>query len=280
MGYTTAQAKAILDVTSATSGQFANGTETGMDQLSNSTFFVTYTAIQPTGTGVIDPFLTIQFQNQQSGYNSDTLPLDTKRPQFTDPVTLGKIGTTDIGGVTYLQFLLDVDQVANGPISLNQVQFFTSNADVGDASYTLLGAEDGTGPTQIGGKDARISFTNATEVFRLNNQQNTAGSLATNYEIQVDSGHGNGSGDMFLYVQKSLFGTDDNAYVTLFSQFGTPSGTFDSNASFEEWAFREGSPDTNPHVDSPEPATLAMALTGLLPLAIAGVRQRRRRLSA
>jgi len=278
LGRSMAQGKTVLDVTptaftSLTQMSTAGGAAT------SSQFIVTNTAIQPTGTGVIDPFLTIQQTGQERGYNTDVSPspLDTKRSGggFTEAIQLGHIGSVNIGGVDYLQFLLDVNQSGNGPISMNQVQIFKSLADLGSSSPSLTEATQGTGATGVDGNDAIIDFkTSGTEVFRMNNLENDGTSLDKNYEVQIDSGHGSGSGDMFLYVQNSLFGSDPNAYVTLFSQFGHPNGTYESNAGFEEWAYRQ---NLTPFTVTPEPATVATALSGLIPLGLAGLRRVYRR---
>jgi len=273
--HASAHAKIVLDVT-PTASTTASGTDT-----SGSGFIVTNTAIQPTGTGVIDPFLTIQETGQERGFNTDVgEPLDTKRSGggFTRAIQLGEIATVQIGGVEYLQFLLDVNQDSNGPISLNQIQFFVSPADVG-SNYSLTEATQGIGTDGTGGNDAIIGFgPSATEVFRMNNLENNGTDLVTNTEIQIDSAHGSGSGDMFLYVQSSLFGTDLKSYVTLFSQFGRPNGTYSSTAGFEEWAFVQGSGPTVQPV--PEPATMALVLSGLIPFGILKFGRLRRRSAA
>jgi len=234
---------------------------------SGSGFVVASNEVQPTGTGVINPFLTIQQNGFERGFNTSIgLPLDTKRSGggFTRAIQLGDIASVTIGGTEYLQFLLDVNQVANGNLSLNQVQIFTSPADLGNSSFTL---------TEASPNNAAILSFGATnnEVFRLNNFQNNGTDLATNTEIWIDSGHGSGSGDMFLYVDASLFGSDPNAYVTLFSQFGRPSGTFDSNDGFEEWATRQSN---TPVQSVPVPPAIFMLLSGA-PLLLLGFRRRK-----
>jgi len=270
VSHSSARAKVVLDVTTSSPGSVTATAALG------GSFTVTYTETQPTGTGVIDPFLTIQLKDYERGYNTDASPepLDTKRSGggFNRAIQLGDIQSVSLGGVGYLVFLLDVNQAnGNGPISLNQVQFFVSPADVGGTGFSLAEADQGSGNA---GSDALIGFSSATEVFRLNDPQNNGTDLATNKEIQVAGGHGSGSGDMFLYVQSSLFGNDPNAYVTLFSSFGSPTGIYPSSAGFEEWSYRRGDPSIS---SAPEPGTLAMAITGLGALGFAGLRRRKAR---
>jgi hypothetical protein len=263
-------AKFILDVTPTTSTTLSGNAVTG------GSFIVANTTIQTTGTGVIDPFLTIQQNGHESGFNTDIgTPLDTKRSGggYTRAVQLGELATVTVNGVAYYQFQLDVNQSANGPISLNQVQFFVSPGDLGASAFNVTTASQGTGPDGVGGADPVISFTDpATLVFQLNNAENNGTSLAANTEIQIDSGRGSGSGDMFLYVQASLFGNDPNSYVTLYSQFGRPSGVYDSNAGFEEWSFLQG-PGTNA---VPAPPSVVLALIGLAGTGLGYVGRRRR----
>jgi len=270
---TPAHAKVLLDVTATGS------TATGLDRNGNS-FLVANTAIQPTGTGVISPFLTIQQTGQERGYNTDgTEPLDTKRSGggFTRAIQLGQLSTTVINGVQYLQFLLDVNQTANGPISLNQLQFFTSPTDLSAGSTSLTEATNETSPG-VGGNDAIIDFSTkgGTEVFRMNNLQNNGTNLAMNQEILVDTGNGSGSGDAFFYVRSSLFGTNLNSYVTLFAQFGHPNGSYESNSGFEEFSYRAGNGPT--FQATPEPSTLVMAsMAGLMGLGAIWRKRRSRR---
>lgn len=274
-----ASAKVILDVTPTATTIDGNTDPRATAQIGGA-FVVASTEIQSTGTGVIQPFLTLQTNNnhldQERGYNtnapSSQLPLDDARTPsaFVRAVQVGQLQSVTIGTTSYIQFLLDANQVSNGTISLNQVQIFLSSADPLD-NYSLQEA-DST-------HDAVISFptVSPTEIFRLNDQQNNGTDLTTNKEILVDSSHGSGSGDMFLYVRSSLFGTDTTKYVTFFSQFGVPTGGFTANDGFEEWATRTGTflPPQPPPV--PEPSTLASAMVGLFVAGLVARRRSRRR---
>jgi len=258
----TAQASYVVNLTTEGANQVTSAS--GVADL-GGTYLAASTAIQPTGTGYIDSFLQIKQTGNERGYSTSSgTPLDNLAPnQFNHSIQLKDIATVTIGGVVYRQFLLDINQ--NGQtdfnISLNQVQFFVSGGDVG-TSYTLQDATD----TQ----NAVINFSNATEVFRLSNRSALS---ATSAEIQVGASQGSGFGDMFLYVKSSVFGTDENQYVTLFSQFGKPTGAYSSNAGFEEWA------TVNPGVNPvPAPVGLVLALSGA-PFLLAG-RVIRRKLAA
>jgi hypothetical protein len=232
---------------------------------SGSQFIVSYSAIQPTGTGNIDPFLRVQATNsdQEQGFNTDVgTPLDDKGGPWTHSVQVGELGSQTIGGVQYAKFLLDANQVGDGPVSLNQVQFFLSSSDLGSGSFNVTGPSSTT--------NAVISFPGATQVF----QMSASATSGTGYEVQVASGHGSGQGDLFLYVPIALFGSDNNAYVTMFTQLGDPPATTNAtNDGFEEWSVLGGG-----HVlPTPEPTTIIPALMGLVPLAWVGVRRYRRR---
>jgi len=277
LAHSSASAKNVLDLGVGVTATINSTAKIG------GGFVVSTTDQQPTGTGVIKPFLTVQQKGNERGFNTDvTGVLDTKRlgtpgpGGWTRTIKLGDIGSTSIGGINYLQFLLDINQVANGNISLDQIQFFTSSVDLGTVSNTLTEANGGSGGPGNGGNDALISFgASATEVFRLNNLENNdptntlKGSLAQNTELWIDSGRGSGSGDIYLYVQSSLFGTDPNKYVTLFSQFGNPTGTYTSSAGFEEWAYKSA-PTTEPPtpVGVPVPASVQLFLAGVIPLGL------------
>jgi len=256
----------ILDISSTTTQQTI---DTSSGQIGGQ-FIVANNQVQPTGTGVFNPFLTIQQTGQERGFNwglgapQTTAVLDEKAGGSgrTAPLLLSDLQTTTIGGVAYYQFKLDVNQVSNDPISLNQVQIFQSGSPIdanSSGAFSLLGADSS--------HSALISFQGATEVFRLNDQQNpsTGGGVSfdNNLEIWSPSNHGSGSGDMFLYVRASDFDPANGGYVTLFSQFGNPSGTYSSNDGFEEWGALQG-PNTVNAVPAPPAIALVVAACPVL----------------
>ena len=84
---------------------------------------------------------------------------------------------------------------------------------------------------------------------------------ATRYEIQLDFSRnsGSGSGDMFLYVPDTAFtGYLATSNLILFSQFGSPRGTYASNDGFEEWSVLKTTPG-----EVPEPASVVLLGTVL-----------------
>lgn len=255
-----AQAVVILDLTPVANTSLSQSANLG------GTFVVANTAAQSTGTGVIDSFVRIHQTGEERGYNTSNWggpqpPLDDVAGNFTHALQLNAVPIVTIGGLDYREFLLDVAQPSNGNISVNQIQLFQSSADVG-TTFSLTEA-DAT-------HDALISFPSATEIFRMNAGPPTA----ANYEVVIDSNHGNGAGDMFLYVRNNLFdNSQPNSYVTLFSQFGLPPGTFASAGSFEEWSVLKGAPNRA----VPEPFSIAIwSLLGLGGAGLAAVRQRRK----
>jgi len=255
----------ILDVSSTTTQQTIS---TFSGQIGGQ-FIVANNKQQPTGTGVFDPFLTIQQTGQERGFNwglgspQTTAVLDEKAggSARTAPLLLSTLQTTTIDGVAYYQFKLDVNQVANGPISLNQVQVFQSGSPIAANSPNAFSLSEADSTDT-----ALISFQGATEVFRLNDQQNNGSDLDANLEIWSATHHGSGSGDMFLYVRASDFNPANGGYVTLFSQFGNPSGTYASNDGFEEWGAVKGANFVNP---VPAPPAIALVVAAC-PVLLAG----------
>lgn len=284
---TNTQAATVLDVTGATS--YTQAASIG------GNFTVQKAFVQPSGTGVFQAFLGMQqpanvksndppyeYTTAQLGFNTNNTnphpPLDVLGGTHTSALLLSDIPIIQIGSNYFYEFVLDVDQVSNGPISLNQVQLFQSDTDLGTAPNTFTI----TGPSA--GVDAVISFAGLSPVFQMNPGNHT---LATSWEVKVNSGSGNGSADMYLYVDyflfdhtKTLSGAFVDPYVTLFSQFGAPPGAIDANSSFEEWGIRKGAgglPPADNHGFGdgvPEPGSFAV---WLLLGAVATVCRRRRK---
>src|SRR3712207_5358079 len=66
---------------------------------------------QPTGTGVYDPFLTIQARGTEQGYNTSAGVFDTKRePQWNHEIRLSDLTTVTIDGADYYSFLIDINE--------------------------------------------------------------------------------------------------------------------------------------------------------------------------
>src|SRR5687768_3290810 len=199
---------ANLDLTSAGSSGSINGAifSTNVDQ--------------PTGTGFINSFLRVQDNSNEDGFNTsatvgpinNALGTDMLAGNFTRDITLGDIPTVIVGGVTYREFRLDINEPAGGTselLSLDELQIYTS----------------ATGE--------RTSLTGANLVYDLDAGGDNA--VLMNYSLNS----GSGSGDITVLIPNSAF-SEGNAgtFVYLYSEFGVTNG-YQSGDGFEEWAIRE-----------------------------------------
>lgn len=203
---------------------------------------------QSTGTGVIEPFLRIQRNGTEQGYNNSCCtndPWDTKSGIWTHDLLLSDLVTKIINGVGYYEFLLDINQNRGGDgqnqlLSLNNVQIFTRVGAISTAPDDF---------SQLG-------------TLRYNNDVG----VDTTVELDYGRNPGSGAGDMLMYIPVSFFAlASATDYVYFYSSFGIPHGT---NDGFEEWALL-----AKPRGTAPEPASLSLVGLGL---ALAAWRMRRR----
>jgi hypothetical protein len=236
-----ASAASIVDLVSQDSGS------------SNGALYQ-WTNTSPTGTGFIDSFLRIQHNGTEQGYNHSLggqVPWDTKAGLFTHDIQMSDLVVRNINGVDYYEFLLDINE-SNGHdnefLSLDNVQIFTREGAIT------------SGPEE--------NFSDLG-TLRFNSDAGPDGDTTVNLDYSRNPG--SGGGDMFLYLQTSLFAeTSLTDYVYFYSLFGNADG---SDAGFEEWALIKSTPPDNSVV--PEPASIFLLGSGLA-LAARRVRERSR----
>ena len=172
-----------------------------------------FTQPQPTGTGVIDPFLRVQASPTEEGYNtSGGTPFDDKAGPWTHDIKFSDLQSTAVlvNGTTYYKILVDLNEPngSKSTISLENIQFYTS----------AQGGQTTTDLSQLG---------------TLRYSMDTAGGDNT---VQFDAGrnHGSGSGDAYLYIPASAFaGTNPNDFVYMYVNFGNADMT--TAGGFEEF---------------------------------------------
>jgi hypothetical protein len=206
---------AVIDLTTDGSSGSANGA-----------LFYQFDSI-PTGSGVIDSFLRIQGFGVQHGYNTDgTVEYDTMA-SFTHSIQISDLPTIDIGGTTYREFMLDINQNGQNILSLDELRI--ALWDTGNLSG--------------------YSSIFASPIYDLD-----AGGdnwIEMDYSLNAGSGHG----DIIALIPDSIFTGLESQYVYLYSKFGVNSVADDG---FEEWAYGLQGPLM------PEPTTIALLGLGTL----------------
>lgn len=186
----------------------------------NGAFFSTNNE-QPTGSGVIDPFLRLQGTGVETGLNSDEgnadVLGDTKTGMWTHDIMLSELCTTMLSGTEYYQFLLDINQTnANPLLSLDELQFYTSPNSITDGEQDSLDAIMDAGGTLRYDLDAGADST-----------------VLLNYALNP----GSGAGDLWIYIPTSAFtGASMDDYLYLYAQFGGYGDAYQANDGFEEFA--------------------------------------------
>jgi hypothetical protein len=169
------------------------------------------TDVQPTGTGVFDPFLTVQNSPWEQGYNSSNQNFDTKRvPQWNHEIRFSDLSVTTINGNNYFGFQVDINEPNGGgknTISLDGLKIFSS--------ATLQNSTSTGANGYFNGSLGNLVFDFGNNTLKYDDQQ-----------------HGSGSGDLNIFIPVSLFaGVQPNDYIYMYQRWG--------NADFSEGGFEE-----------------------------------------
>ncbi len=239
---------------------------------------------QPAGTGVFEPFLTIDANGQTStttrtieqGYNTagfTALYLDQLRPQWNRQVRVGDLAQINRGGVLYYAFLLDANEPggAKSLISVDNVRIYTSSSD-----NTALVQNDITKLDLLGTKRWALNdpTKNPDGTFNIANWIKLD-AAQENVDAGGISNGGSGKSDMIAYIPKTAFGTAlPTDYLWFYNLNGvhySVDKNLASQSGFEEWraVVNLAPPDTQPGGNVPDGGvTLVLLAGGLSSLAL------------
>lgn len=191
---------------------------------------------QPAGTGVFEPFLTIQRTPIEQGYNTDGSPLymDETRPTWNTKLSLGSLADVDVNGTTYHAFILDANEPGanKSTISIDNLRIYTSatdNTGVVGSDPTML---DSLGTLRWALNDPTLvaGGFNAADWIKLDSDQENVG---------YKSNGGSGQADMIVYVPVSAFGNASDSDFVWFYNLNGVKYSADANlaaqSGFEEW---------------------------------------------
>lgn len=193
-------------------------------------------ALQPAGTGTYLPFVRIQMNGQERGYNTsgDPLPFDEKKGPWTHDLRLNEVPIVNLDEINYLAFELDINESGSANdrlLSLDDIQIYTSPT----------GSQTTTNISSLG--TLRYHMDAGEDSFVLMDYRLASGS---------------GEADMRTLIPLSNFaGAQPTDFLYFYSRFGENER---STAGFEEW-----------RVVVPEPGSLL-----LLSMAAVAVLLRRR----
>jgi hypothetical protein len=181
-----------------------------IDTVDGRAYFTT-DLLKTTGTGAIDPFISIQASPSEQGFNVSPGDLDTKRNgQYTRTQRVSDLQTVVVDGVSYYAFLIDINEsnsAGNSKISIDSIRIFTSSSLITDFGDLVA---------------------NGTSRFNLDSLDNVT-------LLYDDLNSGSGQGDVAFFIPTSAFaGAAQNDFFYMYQQFGATGGAFASDSGFEE----------------------------------------------
>ena len=184
------------------------------------------------GTGNWEPFVRIQANGIESGYNTDNNKpgFDEKTGIWTHSVLVADLPIVNVGGINYVEYLIDINEMQNDMgrrISLDEFKIYQGTS--GNLNSTTLG--------DLGDL-----------VFDMD-----AG-MPGNTVLWNTFNSGSGSADYSVLVP-IWAGADATKFMTLYTSMGGYTGdseVWSSGAGFEEWAF---DPSRSNFASIPEPSS-------------------------
>jgi len=186
---------------------------------------------QPTGTGVIKPFLRIQDSSSPAGritegYNTSLAPLPMDDLGTADQWVHDVLYATVDKSSGFVKLLLDANQTGTDPkLTLSKLVVWRATIPAGNTATTL----------------AQLTALLGTPAYSMDA---SLGDSQVNLAVQntngFDANNGSGSGDLYVNIPVSKFG-GSGAFLVLYSEFGDGGDpNYVNNDGFEEWAIKTG----------------------------------------
>lgn len=196
--------------------------------------------LQPTGTGVFSPFLSLQQANgkvkTEQAYNTNGAPLymDEDRPAWNKTLTFNQLVTATIDSKSYYAFILDANEPGSDKslLSIDNIRIYTSATDnTGTVGSDITKLDDlGTLRWALNDPTLTAGVPNITNWVKLDADQNNVGK---------PSNGGSGMADMVVYVPTTAFtGVSGTDYVWFYNLNGvhySVDKNLAAEAGFEEW---------------------------------------------
>jgi len=262
------------------SGSATSGSLTGAV---GGTAIFSETSTHSAGTGVFDPFLTINSQGNskiERGYNTDghtALYLDQQRPEWNNLLKVSDLAKINIGGTNYYAFELDANEPSGTErkdgspkslLSIDNIRIYTSSTDNTAAVKSVESKLES--PSPLG--TLRFALNDPLKSGSNYNITNWVKMDASTDGIADTQGHNGGSGfsDLIVYIPASDF-PNLNDYLFFYNlngaHFQADVGGDAAEGGFEEWRAVVG-PNSTPDGGN----TLVLLGSALLALGLVGRR--------